>query len=215
MTFENWIRWVFDHPVSEPKWYWSASEEEVDDPEPSVCVEHLTGLFDAPEVLNAYSDAQADQGLWYLTSNCCSNYTAAIFRDEVAWPLRQGAIRAIATLFEKLYSVRCTDHLCHLDENGAGPLNTSCYMWWDHLPCGAPKNPACTEQDAEQLGVMERVLKLKSIACQESALHGLGHWKRDYPKVVERIIDDYLARSKFLREDLRYYAQCARTGYIQ
>ena len=41
------------------------------------------------------------------------------------------------------------------------------------------------------LQTMDRILQLKSIACQESALHGLGHWHRDYREKVSHIIDRF------------------------
>ncbi|MBP0116549.1 hypothetical protein JWS04_36965, partial [Bradyrhizobium vignae] len=40
------------------------------------------------------------------------------------------------------------------------------------------------------LQTMDRIL-FKSIACQESALHGLGHWHRDYREKVSHIIDRF------------------------
>ena len=68
--------------------------------------------------------------------------------------------------------------------------------------------------DAELLGVMKQVLALDSVACQESALHGLGHWQMDYPECVRNAIDEFLARSKDARSELLAYAERVRTGYI-
>jgi hypothetical protein len=43
---------------------------------------------------------------------------------------------------------------------------------------------------------MATVLDLESLACTESALHGLGHWHRAYPERVEGLIDGFLARRR-------------------
>jgi hypothetical protein len=39
--------------------------------------------------------------------------------------------------------------------------------------------------DVELLAVMKEILTLDSLACQESALHGLSHWRHHYSRFVE------------------------------
>jgi hypothetical protein len=61
---------------------------------------------------------------------------------------------------------------------------------------------------------MERILELDSIACQEGALHGLGHWQREYPGEVERIVDRFLESRGGLDARLIDYAKAARCGCV-
>ena len=123
---------------------------------------------------------------------------------------------AIGALFAKLFAPRCSPHLSHLDEAGASALNVSCYMWWDLIPfLGRPDDPARREIDDACLGVMERTLDLDSIACRESALHGLGHWHGGYPRRVESAIDAFLGAHPDLRPELVRYARSARSGCVQ
>jgi hypothetical protein len=213
ITYSDWIRRVFDHRVVDPAWYWN-DESGTSEPQ---CVEYLTCLFEDPEpVLAPYSDAQLNQGFWYLVDASCSNYIFSLIEAEVSWPKRQKAVRAIVTLFERLFAQRCSDHLSHIDKEGATSLNSVCYAWWDIFPkSGQPENPASAEIDAELLAVMKRILALDSVACQESALHGLGHWQMHYPVFVREAIDDFLDRKNNLRSELRRYAQHARQGYVQ
>jgi hypothetical protein len=146
-TYSDWIRQVFDHPVAKPAWYWD-DEADTSEPAPPDCVEYLTRLFEEPELFLApYSDAQLNQGFWYLVSASCSVYMFSLIEPEVAWPQRRRGIRSTATLFERLFARRCSDHLLHLNEEGvASPLNGVCYMWWDIFPtCGRPESPASTE----------------------------------------------------------------------
>jgi hypothetical protein len=118
-------------------------------------------------------------------------------------------------LFEECFAKRCTPHLSHLDEPGVSPLNGACYMWWDILPIGAqPDNADQMGLDHEILNAMESTLRLDSVACQESALHGLGHWQRSYPQRVTEIIDLFLQRQQGLREELRTYAMSAARGCV-
>ena len=74
-------------------------------------------------------------------------------------------------------------------------------------PDGRKWNIAC-------LRVMTGALKLSSIACQESALHGLGHWKRYFPKEVEKVISDFLKHNPNTVADLRKYALRAKRGDV-
>jgi len=64
------------------------------------------------------------------------------------------------------------------------------------------------------LDVMEQTLKVDSIACQESSLHGLGHGARYYPVEVGAIIDRYVANHPSLRRELKQYALKAREGNV-
>ena len=213
--FTDWLRRVFDHPVSYPAWHW-ADDADTSEPTPSDCVKCLTRLFEEPEIASAtYSDAQINQGLNFLVSHSCSNYAYCFIGSSVDWHPRQRGIRAIGTLFEKLFARKCSDHLLHLDEPGANTLNSICYMWWDIFPaCGHPASPSEIEAYDELLAVMQRILALDSLACQESALHGLGHWQMYYPEVVRPAIEDFLARAE-MRQELRAYAEHAWHGYVQ
>ena len=62
--------------------------------------------------------------------------------------------------------------------------------------------------------VLGAALSLSSIACQESALHGLGHLQSAHPDRVDHLIDKYLSRGKPTQE-LKDYAMAASAGVIQ
>jgi hypothetical protein len=62
---------------------------------------------------------------------------------------------------------------------------------------------------------MTETLNIESIACQESALHGLGHWQAAYPAEVELIIDRFLSSHRELRPETVIYAKIARCGCVQ
>jgi len=58
------------------------------------------------------------------------------------------------------------------------------------------------------------VLHSPNIACQESALHGLGHLHYRAAKQVEAIVTSFLRENRSLRPELLDYAKRARAGYI-
>lgn len=216
MTFDEWVVHVFDHPISDAKWYFDLDAEYWQGP-PATIVAYLTRLFEDPTPHVApYSDTQLGQGFWYLASNGASDYMFVLLDQRVELEARVRCSRAIGDLFAKLFALRCSPHLSHLDEPRANPLNVSCYMWWDLIPfLGQPDDPARRDIDDACLGVMERTLGLDSIACRESALHGLGHWHGGYPRRVEGAVDAFLAAHTALRPELVRYALSARSGCVQ
>ena len=176
----------------------------------------MTRLFEhAHDLLQPYSDAQLNQGLWFIASNACSNHIFALLDRDVSWTDRQRCIRSMHSLFEQCFARRCTPHLSHLDEAGANPLNASCYMWWDIIPIApAPDDPNQRSLNREILAVMESTLQIDSMACRESALHGLGHWQPYYPQQVTQIINTFINRQGAMREELRTYATSASRGCV-
>lgn len=214
LTFEEWLRHVFDHAVSDPAWHFAPDAEHWDGP-PALTVAHLARLFNDPLPAAAgYNDAQLNQGLWYIVHTACSSHTLVLHDESVPMAKRVACVRAIATLYRTLFATRCSSHLGHLSEAGANPLNLVCYMWWDLIPLTpSPGSRAWAELDEAVLDVMAQTLRLSSIACQEGALHGLGHWAGGYPARVRSIVDGYLQQPE-LRPELRAYAEAARAGCV-
>jgi len=217
LTFEEWLDYVFDHPVDDLNnaWYWDLDRDwwEEDSAE---MLEFMSRAFEhAADVFQPYSDSQLNQGLWFLASNACSSHMFALMNENFAWSARQRCILSIHQLYEQCFDRRCSPHLSHIDEPGANPLNMVCYMWWDIIPLyGQPDAPAHKEMADAILQVMESTLQLDSIACRESALHGLGHWQHAYPERVGQIIDRFSMRQPDLPEKLRTYMQNAYVGYV-
>ena len=179
-------------------------------------LQFLTQAFEgSPQVFQPYTDAQLNQGLWFLASNACSNHMFALLDESLPWSARERCVDSIERLYEQCFAKRCSPHLSHLDEPGANPLNAVCYMWWDIIPiAGKPDDPARRQLDQAILKVMESTLQLDSIACHESALHGLGHWQMYYPDRVRKIIDSFSLSHPQLLEKLQAYMKVAYVGCV-
>jgi hypothetical protein len=215
LTFDQWIRHVFDHEVGYPEWHFEPEADFWDGP-PAVTVEYMMRLFnDSLTAVQGYTEAQMNQGLWYIASNACSNCMFAVTDVSVPMPDRIECLRAIFALYRDLLAPRCSPHLGHLSEQDPNPLNSVCYMWWDLVPIvGAPGDPSRVKLDAVILEVMRQTLLLDSPACHEGALHGLGHWAGSYPIQASAIIELFLKSNPTLRPELRRYALAAKTGCV-
>lgn len=212
ISYERWMRHVFDHPVLKDAWWWHDEESEYyelwnEEADPERTLEFLTRLFREPdELLGVYSAAQIDQGLNLLVSPSCGNYMFCLLETTIPWERRRACIEAIVPLYERLMAPV-------YDQPGV--KNFACYMWWDVIPLyGAMDIPDRDRINDAVIGVFNAMASSHSPACLESVLHGLGHWHLYLPMYTEPIVDRILAR-KDLTKDQRNYAKLARRGMVQ
>jgi hypothetical protein len=218
LSYEEWIDYVFDHAVPQDGEAWYRDfEADWWSPQPEQAIAYLTRLFDNPgSLLDRFADNQIGQGLRYLVDNSISNHCVALATGAVPLAQRVPCIHAMLSLFIKLFEPRCRPMLSHLDEAGESKLNGVCYMWWDIMPLAALSKPGAPDPIHDAcLAVMRSTLALPNPACQESALHGLGHWAHAYPEFTAATIDAYLAANSKLRPELLRYATSARAGCVQ
>jgi hypothetical protein len=217
LSFEEWIEHAFSHEVriQQAAWHFDPDEDWWD-PKPMEAVAYLTRLFEDREgSLHWFSDDQIAQGLTYLVGTSASGDNGWLSAIEVPVEARVRCVEAIGKLFDPLFAPRCTLHLSHLCEVAAGTLNCVCNMWWDEFPCIAlPRDPNLRRLSGTALTTMEQILGLASLACQESALHGLGHWQGQHAGDVARIIDRFVASHAELDPRLLAYASAARCGCV-
>ena len=213
VPFEEWVRYIFDHPVTDPAWYWDIDADSVE-LDPIRLILYTTQLFSrSKETLSSFSDAQVDQGLWLLVG--ARSELDVLLDTTLPLADRVCCIDSIVTLFRDCFAQRCSAHLSHIDEPGVGPLNSVCYMWWEIFPfTGHPEDDSQKQIDDACIAVMEEMLEIHSIACQESALHGLGHWVLSYNDRCCKIIASFLQKHPEMRPELRDYAMKASRANV-
>jgi hypothetical protein len=151
--------------------------------------------------------------IWYLMG---SGEQVWFEVEEASQECAEDAILALRHLYERCFAIHLTEW------GGVGSaqrrLATACYMLWDmdggleSIPMFKGSKslaPAC-------YSVLEYALSLDSIACWESALHGLGHIVLRNPEPAQGMIDAFLAaKGRRVPDDLRQYALSARGGGVQ
>jgi hypothetical protein len=216
VTFEEWLKWAFDHPAPAKdgkEWYWDVPDVDeggrwLDRP-PVQALTFATKLFENPlAYLSCYSDAQIGEGIWFIVFRTCSKHFDGLVDPSVDLGLRTRCIRSLENLSRELFAPRCSD-------NGVwyatDPLDQICYMLWDLVV--SDTSNIDPEIDKVFLDTLARILAIPCIACQQSALHGLGHLVR-YTKLGADVIQQFLDDHPNLREDLRKYAQKALVGAV-
>jgi hypothetical protein len=218
LTYEQWERFVFERSITA-----SGSSDDPDLPEGTRwdervdtrrALEYLTRLFRNPADLpRRYSRAQIDQGLHYLISPSSSGHAHVLSDVRLPWSDRTACFEAMIALYEKLMAPVYKDDLGHTN-HGSG-FHSACYMWWDIFPLwGGMDHPDRDRINEAVLNVCEYALGLRALSCQESALHGLGHWHLEIPEQTGPIVERFLARTDINRA-IRAYAELAAAGHVQ
>jgi hypothetical protein len=227
-TFDEWLKWAFDHPVTElmghDQWWWHVPRDWeggiwLDRP-PERALAFVIQLFENPlAYLSCYSDAQIDQGVNFIVSRACSKHFDWLVDRRIDIGLRKRCFRSIEELFRELLAPRCSDDIWIYTK----PLNHICDMFWDMVvrdantaerdSDGTYRIVRYTDVDAEILDTLAHILAMPSVACQQSALHGLGHLVHE-AKLGSNVIQKYLDDYPDLRYNLRQYARIAMFGGV-
>lgn len=214
--YAEWLRFVFDRPVTSNGWYFDFDIEPFN-AEPLELVGLIGSTFEyCGRDLAGYSNDQLSHGLSYIFNNFCSDCVYSLMSDDVPLMLRLEAIGALKKLYSDVLDHRCAPVQARLDEQGGNALNNFCYMLWDVSPLARPENS--TEKAVlynAVSDVLNHAVRSANPACVESALHGLGHMMPYYPERAEAIIDEFLETGVTRFAELRQYAQAARTGNVQ
>ena len=215
LSFEEFIEFQFGPAVRTHgnPWYFDLDADWWE-PEPRAGIACLTRLFsEGPQALQWFSEEQIAQGLGGLVNTAAVGAQPWMYDRVTPAHERAGVWSAISIFFAEVLAPRCSATLGHLSEEGA-PLNGRTYMWWDGFPgLASPDDPDRDLINDAELTCLKSVLALNSAACQEAALHGLGHWERHEPRCLE-IIDAYIASGAAARPELIAYATAARSGCV-
>jgi hypothetical protein len=186
------------------------------DAPPARRLARITWLLENAGLFADRSPANVGQVVWCLAST--AGELRVLFDGTLPREARERGVAAIACLFEGLLARVCEPLLSHTSPEDAGArgwANMACYMFWDIAPL-APnaREPGFTWWEAACLGAMERTLLVPHVACQEAALHGLGHWQYAQPARVAAAVDAFLARTRRFPPELVQYAKQARNGHV-
>lgn len=213
--YQEWLNHLFDHPIAEPAWHWDIDAPSfiADESEIAELIE-LTFRNSATD-FQRFSDAQLNQGLWYLVSSACSDFFFTLRSEKVPLERRLSAIASITVLYRDFFQHRCTQTLSHLDQQPRSPLNSICYMFWDICPltyiCGYPDEQQLSDSC---FAVLADTFLIDHLACREAAIHGYGEFSCSYPERVNQVLDRIL-EFEIGETKLRDYAYNARYHCIQ
>jgi hypothetical protein len=214
--YADWLKYVFDRPVTPNGWYFDLEDLVPFDADTNGLVELVTTTFEnCGRDLSLYSNEQLRYGLSYILDNGASDVVFSLMSEDVPLELRLRATASLKRVYSEVFESRCEPVLGHISEAGGNALNYTCYMLWDASPLSYWERSRERGMFYRAVSeVMEHALSSSNRACVESGLHGLGHIHSYYPERVEEVIDRYLNAPNPVAE-LRQYARDARRGNVQ
>ena len=228
MEYNEWIDELFNRePINESDLDWSERfEEELYRMSSEQTLRLIAMTFErSGSDLARFSDVQASCGINLLT-NECHDPLRAVYDIKVPLALRRRTIESFVPLYRDFFSQRCSN--CPVN-NSAKTLDIRCHMLWDAGSMSMYGFMVNGDPDGEELceammAMFESILFLPHVACQKSALHGLGHsisicsWnKKRFPKSYAGKMIDMIKRFlklKTLDPSIRQYAEQAKTGQL-
>lgn len=99
VSLEDWVAWVFDHSVKRPRMALEFRNKRWDHPTAST-LQVITKLFESPALpLKRFSDAQLNQGFWFLCRN--GGAMQGLVDERIPWEMRLCCIRSFVALFRQ------------------------------------------------------------------------------------------------------------------
>ena len=79
-SYDEWLRFAFDHPIAKEPWYYSeAMHFECD---PRIVLGYYTRLFRDPTPIASYDDAHLEQGFWFIVGSQLAEW---LWNDEISY----------------------------------------------------------------------------------------------------------------------------------
>ncbi len=174
-------------------------------------------LTNSRELLTSISPERVTRLIWYINSHdsgCWTDATSVGIPEE-----RQASIvRSLKGLYLDYFESACDGGGLRpaIDLDSFDGLDGAVYMFWDMgiIECSAfpGGEPHLVDPIFE---VLETALSCKTLACQISGLHGLGHLHWHHGARASSLVDKFIANGQARLPWLMEYAQQARVGRVQ
>ncbi len=167
---------------------------------------------DVASLVATHGEERINKAIWYIYGSASGYMWDAM--DESLGQRRIEFMASVRDLYASGFASFCAQHFGHLDcgPEVARPMNSACYMLWDMDGIDWAINADAQMLEAS-LDVLTFALELDNWACNESALHGLGHLATDFRAQSSPPITAFLRR-KDIPPELREYAKAAKAGSV-
>ena len=222
LTFEEWVRWIFDREITESDWYYDDDDEceWLADPVTPREVEYLTRLYrEADVLLTPYGGTQILSGLLHFPVYGLEIADEWI-RDDAPLSPRRECVLAMKPLFLRFFAHRLPVEWVEdgAENGGDAKIREACFMWWDYYIDEvriAGRDHEGTRDCIEWfVDVMREQLTSGHAELCLSALHGMGELQKSGLWKARPEIDRWLEATPGLPDCVMKYARCAQTGDV-
>ena len=165
------------------------------------------------DIVSQHGEDRVNKAIWYIYGSASGYMWDAM--EKSLGPKRGQFMESVNQLYANGFVQFCSNYYGHLDSGpeNARPLNSACYMLWDMDGLECPAINGDTDLLTLSIDVLSNALRIDSIACNESALHGLGHLATSHRALTSPPINEFLRRRN-LPPEIREYAEAAKAGYV-
>lgn len=164
-------------------------------------------------IVSQHGEDRVNKAIWYIYGSASGYMWDAM--DKSLGAQRGRFMESVNSLYANGFAQFCSQHYGHLDigPQNARPMNSACYMLWDMDGLECPAINGDTDLLTLSIDVLSNALRIDNIACNESALHGLGHLAMSHRALTSPPINEFLRR-KNLPPEIREYATTAKAGCV-
>jgi hypothetical protein len=201
-SYEDFVTYVFAHPVADVDDVWYFGSRPDIRVEPKTVISYLTRLLtSADRLIPLFTIPQITQGIEFLFGYGSEWFSGELWNGMVPWPTRRACILSIPELYPAIFE--------KYDSGGLG------FMLWDTIAFGydsGSRDPAANAEDARvQVAMFEALtgmLQSENAETQAAAIHGLGHLRH---VKSHHAIQDHLQSGR-ADPDVRSYAEEVLAG---
>lgn len=208
LSYDEWISYIFDHPVPLLELGYSSSICEFDSAaKPEQVVKYVTQLCNQfIDITEKYSQARINKGLWFIlgVDMCFGEY---LRQESIPQELRKTCVHSMYKVFADFVS-----------KSDIEEMENCFYMWWDLLLSSfyyydkLELSEDCKEIEDTILATLKNILLLVDERTQQYALHGLGHLKHIEAR---KVVEDYINREGHnWTDEGRAWAQECKDGTV-
>lgn len=214
MDITEFTQYLYERPIDGEEWYFSDGHEDLSLQKDQLVRLAAQAFKGAAKAANQFDEKQVCMGLRYLVNPSCGPIPYLYLDASIDFSIRSNAITSMQDLFRNLFAKLSNKNALYRACGGL-PLSyrETCYMWWEMFPRhGVPRRADMEETDTVICQTISSILEIDNLACQESALHGLGHWYSSRPDEVSEAIKSFLPHAPVA---LKEYAIDAMRGRVQ
>jgi len=217
--YEAVVSYLFDRPVPQgqgQEWYWDDDLEVFIATSPEWTRMQTAIFANAATDLIAFNDEQVGMGLNYIIDSGKSDVPFAAIEPSVPLQEAMQMMQAMKMLWRDCIGPRMSSVHAPIGSGAGGRLGYVCHMWFDLWPTFYSVQHIPAWRDAVW-DVLRDMLTVPCRAVQIAALHGIGHegGNLDRWPEINAAVDAFLSGLPEDDEELRNYAEAARTGNVQ
>src|SRR5688500_15792399 len=98
--YDEWLSFAFDHEVTDPQWHFQPGSPHFEGSETDYAVLIEETFRNSGRDLRRFSDAQVNQGVWFLASPSCSDFMFALRDGSAPLAAKVSGIQSILDLYK-------------------------------------------------------------------------------------------------------------------